>query len=760
MSAPNIAGAALPQRARGFGEAQYRRIGEGLEGFLEREAAQLPLWVVVGFGAGIAAWFGLGGRAQWTAWLCLTGGMAIAGFIYGRGRAGHALGWLGLAAMLGCAAIWARSTQVAAPVLERAQVVSFSASVEQVETLAAKGNLRLTLAPADAALPPRVRVSIKEEGAPAGLAAGARISLRARLAPPPPQALPGTHDFARDMWFRGIGAVGRSLGEVTVLAPVERSGLDSMRHGLDRHIREALPGPSGSIATALATGDQNAIGAEDADAMRRSGLAHLLSVSGLHIAAAVGAAMILTLKLLALSERLALRFNLVLAAAAAGALTGVGYTLLTGAQVPTVRSCIGALLVLAGVALGRDAISMRLLAVAALAILLVRPEALVGASFQLSFAAVASIITLHSSRFGRRLFERREEGIAGRLARPVLALIATGLVVEVALIPFALYHFHKAGLYGVAANLIAIPLTTFVIMPLEAGALLLDVVGLGAPLWALAGWTIDLLLGLAHLVASARGAVAMLAAMPVAAFLLLVFGGLWLCLWTTRARLLGLIPATAGALLAAASPTPDLLVTGDGRHLAIVDEDGTPLLLRERSGDFIRSLLSEASGFDDLPRALGNHPLGACSRDACTATIRRGGRNWQLLATRSSVQIDGPILVAACARADIVVSERRLPPGCAPRWLKLDRRTLERTGGLSLYLDREPRIATVSDQIGSHPWAPVVPTWRPLAAPLDRSSRSTSPGSPLGQRSGAGAQGQDARAGRPSNGPSPSPVPR
>ncbi len=105
--------------------------------------------------------------------------------------------------------------------------------------------------------------------------------------------------------------------------------------------------------------------------MRRSGLAHLLSVSGLHIAAAVGAAMLLALKLLALSERLALRFNLVLVAAGFGALAGVAYTLLTGMQVPTVRACIAALLVLGGIALGRDAISLRLVAVGALVVLLI-----------------------------------------------------------------------------------------------------------------------------------------------------------------------------------------------------------------------------------------------------------------------------------------------------------------------------------------------------------------------------------------------------
>jgi len=699
-------GAPLPQRARGYWKARFSAVRERIEAFLEAERAQLPPWFVVGFAAGIAAWFTLDTPTAWLALLALAGGASIAGFTLRGGRAERALGWFALALALGCALIWARSAWVAAPRLERPLIASFDGRVEKIEPLVAKGDVRLTLAPADPALPPRVRVSMPAEDAPDGLSSGARVRLRARLAPPPPMALPGTHDFARDAWFKGIGAVGRALGPVAVLEPGEGAGLDSLRDRLGRHIRTQLPGPSGTIATALATGDQFAISDEDADAMRRSGLAHLLSVSGLHIAAAVGAAMLLTIKLLALSERLALRFNLLLVAAAVGAAVGIGYTLLTGSQVPTVRSCIAAVLVLAGIALGRDAISLRLVAVGALVVLLFRPEALAGASFQFSFAAVTAIVALHSSPLGRA-FMRRDEGVVATAGRFVLGLVATGLAVEIALIPFALYHFHKAGLYGVAANLVAIPLTTFLVMPLEGAALLGDLIGVGEPLWWLAGKAIDLLLWIAHWVAGAKGAVATLAAMPRWAFGLMVLGGTWLCLWTSRARLLGLVPFAAGAAAAALAPVPDLLVTGDGKHLALVAPDGTPMLLRDRSGDFMRSLMSEASGFDEEPGLLSETRFGACSRDACTAAIQRGGVEWRLLATRSSQRIDWPDLVRACAEADIAVSDRRLPRGCTPRWLKLDREMLGRTGGVAVRLGREPRIDTVAERVGRHPWAGV-----------------------------------------------------
>jgi competence protein ComEC len=458
-----------------------------LEKLLEAERAQLPPWFVVGFGSGIAAWFALDEQSQWAGFLCIAAALASIAFLVGSGRTGRALGWFALAATLGCALVWARANWVAEPRLSRPVVAEVAGRVERVDYLAAKDAVRMLVAPADSALPPHVRVSVDEQAFPSGIAPGAEVRVRARLAPPPPMALPGTYDFARDAWFWRIGAVGKALGPVAVVKPAQPHGLERARSGLRQHIASQLPTHPAGIAIALVTGDQNAVDQDDADAMRRSGLTHLLSVSGLHIAAVVAFAMLLSLKLLALSERLALRFNLVLVSAGVAAAAGIGYTLLTGAQVPTVRSCVAALLILLGVALGRDAISIRLVAAGALVVLIFRPEALAGPSFQMSFMSVTAIVAIHSTGWARRLFQRREEGFAARLGRSLLGIILTGLAVELALIPFALFHFHRSGLYGVGANIIAIPLTTFVIMPLEAGALLLDALGWGAPIWWLCG---------------------------------------------------------------------------------------------------------------------------------------------------------------------------------------------------------------------------------------------------------------------------------
>lgn len=155
---------------------------------------------------------------------------------------------------------------------------------------------------------------------------------------------------------------------------------------------------------------------------------------------------------------------------------------------------------------------------------------------------------------------------------------------------------------------------------------------------------------------------------------------------------------------AALAPAPDLLVTGDGKHLAVVDA-GTPLLLRERAGDYVRSLFAEASGFDGDPGNLVSRRFSACSHDACVAVIHKGPSAWRLLATRSATWIDWATITQACANADIVVSDRRLPHGCTPYWLKLDRSVLERSGGLAIYLGKEPRVDTVAARVGIHPWA-------------------------------------------------------
>lgn len=692
------------------------RVRGWLDDRAEREADQFALWLPVALGLGIALWFAAQTRAQWIVALLIGTGLALAFGWAGRGdRWMRALAWGSGAVALGVALAWGQAARADHPVLGRPIVQRIVAEVESVEPRPSDNKVRavLTLHSTRGRQPPveRIRLSMDAQKAQ-DVRPGALIALRARLMPPPGPALPGAYDFSRTAWFARLGATGTLLGTVRVIRP--GAARSSTRHSLGDHVRARVGGAAGAIAATLATGDRGAIAEADAEAMRRSGLAHLLSISGLHVTAVVGGVVVLVGGLLALWPWLALRVTIPLVAAGAGAAAGVGYTLLTGAQVPTVRACVAALIVLGGLMLGREALTLRLVATGALIVLVLWPESLVGPSFQLSFAAVTVIVALHQSAWMRRLVGRRPEDDAlQRTGRALTGLLLTGLAVEVTLMPIALAHFHRSGVLGALANMIAIPLTTFVIMPAEALALALEPLGASAPAWAVTRWGLEGLLTLAHAVSNWPGSQILVPAVPIWSSAAIVGGGLWLCLWTSGWRAWGLAPIVAGVLGILAAPTPDLLVTSDGRQIGVRQADGTLALLRGGGGSFVADQIGEAAGIDAEPVALADAPGARCNEDACWFTLARGGQSVGLLATRSRDHLEPGAFRAACARADLVVSDRWLPRWCRPRRLLLDAARLRELGGAVLTLN-PLGVRLGRDGPDDHPW---VPRPRPRSRP-------------------------------------------
>ena len=725
------------------GQPRPWRVGPGLssaggriEGFLEARPFERGTWLAVAFAGGIAAWFVLPDAPRWLAVLAGCGAVVLGALAGLRGDGRHpyvraALIGVALMVAAGLVTVWTKSTLAGAVPIDRPAVVTLTGRIVAREERGAEDRVRLTMIARG--LPGRetvrVRVNLAGKDDDPGLAEGAVVRLKARLMPPASPMLPGAYDFARAAWFMGLSATGSVLGKPQIVVPVQSgSWLGRVQRNLSRHVRDRLGGTPGAIAAAFASGDRGAIATADEDAMRDAGLTHLLSISGLHVSAVVGAAYILAIRLLALWPWLALRIRLPLAAAATGALAGVAYTLLTGAEVPTIRSCIGAVLVLIALALGRDPLSMRMIAVAAFVVMLFWPEAVVGPGFQMSFASVIAIVALHSAAPVRAFLTPREEVWPVRGLRLLAMLLVTGVVIELALMPIGLFHFHRAGVYGALANVIAIPLTTFVSMPLIALALVLDIAGLGAPAWWAAGKSLELLLGLAHWTAAQPGSVALLPGMERGTFALFVTGGLWLALWSGRMRLWGLLPVVVGCILLARLHTPDVLVSGDGRHVAIVGEGGELLVLRESRSDYAADNLRELSGLAGIPVALDRWPGAQCNPDFCVMTLDRYGRQTVLLLGRGRDRVDERALAAACERADVVISDRWLPRSCHPRQLKADRDKLSRSGGLALDL-RSGRVTTVAETQGAQGWwRPYVPMRRPKlkqTIPSPTNTRST-----------------------------------
>jgi competence protein ComEC len=694
---------------RGYGPVA---LADKFELFLHQAGFDRAPWLAVAFAGGIGAWFALPGTLQWLALIALCGSLAAAALAWTEGDARWP--WLRLSLVVlplalagGCITVWAKSALVGMPAIARPESLRITGRIVARDEQPSEQRIRLVLATRDLAngRAIRVRINLAEKDDHADLAEGAVVQMQTRLMPPAAPMLPGGYDFARAAWFSGLAATGSASGPVTVLtpAPGER-GLGPLQRWLSAHVRARLGGSPGTIAAAFASGDRGAIAEADETAMRDAGLTHLLSISGLHVSAVIAAAYLLATSLLGLWPWLTLRVRLPIFAAGIGALTGIGYTLLTGAEVPTVRSCIGALLVLLAMALGREPLSLRMLAVAAFLVLLFWPEALVGPSFQMSFASVIAIVAVHGAAPVRAFMAPRDETWWQRSLRRLVMLLGTGVVIELALMPIGLFHFHRAGIYGALANVIAIPLTTFVSMPLIALALLFDTVGAGGPLWWLAGKSLELLIGLAHWTAAQPGAVTLLPAMGRCAVLLFVGGGLWLALWTGRVRLLGLLPAALGAVSLVMVRVPDVLVSSDGRHVGITLSGGTELLvLREGRSDYVRENLLEMAGMDGELRLLDDWPGARCNAAFCAVTLNRGGRNWRLLLARGRAYVPERELAAACDQADIVVADRWLPRSCQPDLLKADRDLLARTGGLALDLTSQ-RVSTVAETQGQHGW--------------------------------------------------------
>ena len=693
----------LPDLSSGLARAEH---------FLAVSQFELANWLVVAFAAGIAAWFAAANVWQWTGVIAaaLAAAIGAAAAFPADGRYPYlrrSLMVAGVTVAVGCSFVWAKSALVGTEPIARQTVTWLTGRLLVREEQPAQERVRLRLATRDpdTGRPIQVRVNLDSADDRPELAEGAVVRLRARLVPPASPMLPGGYDFSRAAWFSGIAATGSVLGPVTVVSPGDQdSAMRRLQRSLSHHVRENLQGSPGALAAAFASGDRGAIAPEDEDAMRDAGLTHLLSISGLHVSAVIAAAYFIALRFLALFPWLTLRLRVPIVAAGAGAAAGIFYTVLTGAEVPTIRSCIAAVLVMLALVLGREPLSMRMIAVGALLVMLVWPEAVVSPGFQMSFASVIAIVSLHSAAPMRTYNAPREEPLWARWSRQLAMLLLTGVVIELALMPIGLFHFHRAGIYGALANVIAIPLTTLASMPLIALALLFDAIGAGAPFWWLAGKSLELLLALAHWTAGMPGAVTMMPAMGEGAFGLFVLGGLWLALWRGGVRLAGLVPAALGLALLLQVRAPDLLVSGDGRHVGITGEAANELLvLRDSRSDYTRDNLAETAGMDGELRLLDDWPGARCNPGYCAITLNRGGRDWRVLMARSKVMVPERALAAACERADVVISERYLPWSCKPRWLKADRDLLQRSGGLTIdFANRQ--ISTVAQDEGEHGW--------------------------------------------------------
>lgn len=430
---------------------------------------------------------------------------------------------------------------------------------------------------------------------------GDRVSLRGALSPPPPPVLPGGYDFARMAYYKQIGAIGYSVTPLTVIAspatPSIRQRLYHFRMEMAEHIVSTMGTRTGTIVTAIMLGMDSAIDKTILAEMRASGISHILSVSGMHISMVAALFFFLTrLLFVVLCEPLAASYDIKKPAALVAILASFGYYLISGMQVAAFRSFLMTALVILALVLNRTPTPMRSVAWAALIILIVQPESITDPSFQMSFAAVTALFATYT--ISERCIEyMRRYGIPGAIFTYISGVAFSSLIAGLATAPFAMYHFNQYANYSILANVLAVPLTTFLVMPLAVLAFFLYPLGLDHPILWLMQWSIDAFIWIAHWAASLPKAVLMTPFMPTLSLLLIVLGGLWLCLWqAVRLRILGLVPIVLAFILMLLSPKPDMIIDGKGKLFAVRGEDGELMVSSRQHSRFARTMWLKQNG--------------------------------------------------------------------------------------------------------------------------------------------------------------------
>ncbi len=427
---------------------------------------------------------------------------------------------------------------------------------------------------------------------------GSFVELKARLQPPLAPLRPGSYDFGRDLYFQGIGASGFVMGAIKAKEPPASGGLllgyaavmQGLRDAIDARIRNVLEGDKRAIATALLTGRRDAISGPVNDAMFISGLGHVLSISGYHMAVVAGVVFFAVRALLALFPALANGFPIKKWSAAAALVAAAFYLLLSGAEVATQRSFFMTAVVLTAVMVDRRAITFRTLAVAAMIVLAMAPEALVHPSFQMSFAATLGLVALIQIGMPR-LFASPDNSAAARVAlwggREIMTLVLASLVAGLATTPYAAFHFHRVTPYGLLANLAAMPVVSAVVMPAGLLGLVAMPFGFDGMFWAIMGAGIDWMIVVTQWVAALPGAVGRMAAFGIgplitASAAIILFG-----LLRTPLRWSGAALLLVAVVWAIRVPQPDILISADGRNVGVRGADGRLHLMRTAKDAFL-----------------------------------------------------------------------------------------------------------------------------------------------------------------------------
>ena len=718
----------------------------------EAVAGRLLPWLAVAYGAGIVLYFTAEREPSWWAAVALTAVCGTCAVLLRQHLRAFVLA-LGLCAVAaGFAVATVKTALIAHPVLRfPASGVTLTGFVELREESQHTDRMVVRIDHIEGARlddkPQRVRLSVKRGMAPP---AGSFVEVKALLDPPLQPLAPDGYDFARDLYFQRIGASGFVRGVIKVIAPPATAGpwyrasavVQGMRDGIDARIRAVVPGDPGAIASMLITGKRDSIDAHLFDAMFVSGIGHVLSISGYHMAVVAGVVFFILRAFLALIPGLADRAPIKKWAAGAALAVTAFYLVLSGAEVATQRSFIMIAVVLMGVLLDRPALTMRTLTAAALLVLFFVPEAVVHPSFQMSFAATLALVAGYE-RGVIKVRAGKDSSLGARAAlwgvNEIVGLTLASLLAGFATTPYAAYHFHRLAPYGVLANLLAMPVVSAWVMPMGIIGILAMPFGFDAECWRQMGYGIEWMDAVALWVASLPGAFGRVTSFGTGPLLLGTAGLLVIGLLKTPLRWSGALLAMLGVIWAARIPVPDVLLANDGRTFAVRGASGR-LAFHHTGGDTFATrewLAADGDGRDFHDRGLGQGI--ACDASGCIGNLAGGGLVAYVMAADAFEE--------DCRRAILIVTARGdAPPDCAAT--VIGRKLWRERGALALRRDgsgfeiRAARSATFD-----RPWSPA-PRHSRLAGATEPGGDGTAPTPPRAQPRDATPQPEDIEADR------------
>jgi competence protein ComEC len=677
------------------------------------QSGRWMLWTPVALGLGCAVYLGLHREPGWLTVILpavLGAACAVAARRWGQSRGLSIVATLAAVAALGLLAGKVRTEMVRTPVVHLAGPVRITAWVVDVATPSASGQ-RLILAPvsigdlAPSALPARIRVTLKTDLVGPGTA----IKVLALLNPPPPPASPGAFDFARNAYFDRIGGVGVTLSDLQVVdvpRPADWTlrlamAVNAARWTLSQRIAAAMSPTSAGLGAAMITGHEAWISQDNQDTLRDAGLAHIISISGVHMAIVGGFVFLLTRMTVAAIPWLALRVPGKKVAAGVGLFAIITYLIVSGSPAPAERSAITAVVAFGAILLDRRAITLHALALAAIIVLLLQPEAVAEPGFQMSFAATAALVALAenwtrpareiSTPWPIRLVQSAGVWLVASMAASFVAGAATG--------PFAIQDFNRVAMYGLPANLLEEPLSAFVIMPALATGAVLQVWNLGGPFLTVAGWGIDAMNAMAAWFSHLPHAILLVASAPAFTLPAAFLGMLWLFLWKGRLRWIGL-PAALAVTLCPRPEAPVAWIAADG-GAAAVRSNSEAILMRPDAKLFAAELWAHRRGLA-LPADAATAQAGVfdCTRNGCRAayggTVRVSA--WWTIRKPKPEMLEG-----LCASSDILVMKAvvDLPDSCRNARV-LKPADFARNGAAEIYEDGH--IVWAQPFRGDRPW--------------------------------------------------------